>query len=84
MIGSVAMYDEELVRCLFPEAEARPDVGDSLAVFTRGGRDACRLGSGTTAEDAWAAAALRLSQDPWFRPIIRQLLARRSERRGGS
>ena len=79
-----SMYDEDLVRSLFPEAVVRVIEGSKWVIEATEHAGACRLGEGRSVLEAWAEAAIRLSQDEWFRPIIQQINSFRSECRGGN
>lgn len=78
--GGRMMADQDLVRTLFPDALARcQDDGMWMIVPDLG--DLHQLGRGSTEPEAWSAAAVRLCEDEWFRPILSQLVAMKTDRK---
>ncbi len=79
--GNRIMADQELVRTLFPDALARCQASGEWMILPDP-EDQHRLGYGPSESEAWSCAAIRLCQDEWFRPILSQLMAMQTGRRG--
>ena len=79
--GNTVMADQELVRTLFPDALARCQASGEWMILPDP-EDHHLLGYGPSESEAWSCAAIRLCQDEWFRPILTQLMAMQSGRRG--
>jgi hypothetical protein len=77
--GGRLMADQNLVRTLFPDALARCQDGGEWVIVPDSG-DLHQLGRGQSESEAWSAAAIRLCEDEWFRPILSQLVAMNTRR----